>query len=173
MDRMKTATARKAYENVKGQIGGCGIWCGSCALGNGSLRALIGGLESVLDSHGAEHWAPSEMDYPAFSCGLDVLRGAASCVGCRQGGGRDDCSLRACAVESHVADCSDCTDFGSCANDELLQHMREGARKAGLFVRDPGENAGDLLAVWPKGLEASWPSTILFEDERCSNFPKS
>ena len=38
-----------AYENAKSQIGGCGIWCGSCALGNGSLRALIEGLETVLD----------------------------------------------------------------------------------------------------------------------------
>ena len=157
--------AREAYENVRGQIGGCGIWCGSCALGNGSLRALIDGLGGVLDSHGAEHWAPSEMDYSGFSRGLHALREAAECPGCREGGGRDDCALRACSTERNLGDCSDCANSAACANDELLRNMREGARKAGLFVREPGEDAGALLAVWPKRLQASWPSSILFGGE--------
>jgi len=157
---------RAVYENVKDQIGRCGIWCGSCALGNGSLRALIDGLEAVLDSHGAQHWAPSGMDYAAFTRGLDDLSGAAACVGCRRGGGRDSCALRACSTGRSLGDCADCPELGACANDDLLRTMRDGARKAGLFVREPGEDRTERLASWGDRLRTTWPSRILFEEER-------
>ena len=155
---------RDAFENVKGQIGSCGIWCGSCAVGNGSLRELTERLEAVLDSHGAQHWAPAEMNYPAFSSGLDAIAGAASCVGCRQGGGRDDCSLRVCSAERDAADCSDCVDFAVCPNSELLGHMRKGARRADMFVRDPRQGFAGLLPAWIERLKKTWPSTILFTE---------
>jgi len=154
----------EAFESVKGQVGGCGIWCGSCALGNGSLRALIEGLETVLDSHGAEHWTPAEMDYGTFARGLESLKSAASCAGCRKNGGRDDCPLRSCSVERGLEDCADCPDFGSCENDELLQHMRTGAVEAGLFVRGPGQDRTELLDGWTVHLRTSWPSSILFTE---------
>ncbi len=40
--RDKEALGRmaEAFDRVKAQIGACGIWCGSCAVGNGSLREL-------------------------------------------------------------------------------------------------------------------------------------
>jgi len=157
---------REAYENVKDQIGGCGIWCGSCAVGNGAIREIAERFKQILDSHGVEHWAPDEVDYPAFARGLTAVRKIAACAGCRQGGGRDDCRLRACSVENELADCSDCSEFGACPSHELLQHMREGARKAGLFVREPGENPAQLLAAWTKRVQSAWPSSILFLEER-------
>ena len=33
-------TMNPELENVKDQIGYCGIWCGSCIVGNGALREL-------------------------------------------------------------------------------------------------------------------------------------
>ena len=156
---------RDAYENVQDQIGGCGIWCGSCAVGNGSLRELTSRYRGLLDAHGVGHWAPEEMDYQAFADGLGTIYDIASCPGCRQGGGRDDCPLRVCSVERNVADCSECSDIGNCAHDELLQSMRSGARKAGLFVRDPGEAKPDVLLSWKEELPATWPSLILFLED--------
>ena len=154
---------REAFENVKDQIGGCGIWCGSCAVGNGSLRALNDRFKDVLDSHGAEHWAPDDMDYAAFADGLARLREASACTGCRKGGGRDDCELRACSEEHGLSDCSACADFGACGHDELLELMGVGARDAGLFVRDPGEDVD--LTAWIERLKGTWPSSILFAEE--------
>lgn len=156
---------REAYENVRDQIGGCGIWCGSCAVGNGSLRTLTARFEQVLDAHGVGHWAPAEMDYPAFTRSLSVLREIATCVGCRKGGGRDDCALRACAVERALADCAGCPEFGACPNDAVLEQMREGARTAGLFVREPDEDPADRLRDWSERVKTTWPSRILFEEE--------
>jgi hypothetical protein len=40
-----------AYENVRAQIGYCGIWCGSCVVGNGALQELARQLESVLTAY--------------------------------------------------------------------------------------------------------------------------
>lgn len=157
---------RAAFENVKDQIGGCGIWCGSCALGNGSLRELATRLNAVLDAHGASHWVPPEMDYPAFSAGLDTIVDVAECAGCRRGGGRDDCALRACSVERGQTTCAACPELGSCTHDEILQHMRDGARRAGLQVVDPGEDRSTILREWQAKLPTTWPGLILFLDER-------
>jgi hypothetical protein len=156
---------REAYENVKDQHGACGIWCGSCAVGNGSIRELAERLGIVLDSHGAEHWTPTEMDYRAFARGLSTIGESAACTGCRKGGGRDDCPMRVCSVDGKLAACTDCSDFGSCPNDELLQHMRDGARKARLFVRDPGEDESKCMEAWAERVMTTWPSSLLFLEE--------
>jgi hypothetical protein len=156
---------REAFENVSDQIGGCGIWCGSCAVGNGALRELTDRFGAVLDSHGVGHWVPEEMDYPAFARGLATIREIAACVGCRQGGGRDDCLLRTCSVERKLADCTVCEEFGACSNDELLCRMREGAREAGLFVRDPSDPRAALLHGWKARVKTTWPSSILFAED--------
>jgi len=157
---------REAYENVKDQVGGCGIWCGSCAVGNGSIRAVTEGLGKVLAAHGLEHWAPPELDVAALNSGLKTVGDVAACGGCRQGGGREDCPLRVCSVERNQATCASCPEFGACGNDELLEMMRDGARRAGLFVLDPGVDSEEALAAWREALPGTWPSAVLFLEER-------
>ena len=157
---------RAAFENVRDQIGRCGIWCGSCALGNGSIRELARRLSEVLGAHGASHWVPPETDYPAFSASLDTIVDVAECSGCRRGGGRDDCALRACSAERGHTTCAACPELGACAHDELLQHMRDGARRAGLRVADPDEDPRAALKEWQTKLPTTWPSSVLFLDER-------
>ena len=157
--------ANEAYENVREQVGACGIWCGSCAVGNGALQRLIEGLNQVLESHGAEHWAPEEVDYPAFAGGLAMLHGDASCPGCRKGGGREECELRTCASERRLSGCTACGDFGSCAYDELLSHMRKGAIDAGLFVAEPGDDPTGCIDPWEERLMKTWPGLLLFLEE--------
>jgi hypothetical protein len=49
---MARSAEPQAFLNVKHQIGFCGIWCGSCVVGNGALRELAGGLEQVTTVYG-------------------------------------------------------------------------------------------------------------------------
>jgi hypothetical protein len=68
-------------------------------------------------------------------------------------------------AKSQIGGRADCPDFGPCANDELLQHMRTGADRAGLFVRGPGLDRTDAIDSWTPRLKRSWPSSILFTEE--------
>jgi hypothetical protein len=154
-----------AFENVRGQIGCCGIWCGSCAVGNGSLRTLTAKYEDVIQSHGLEHWAPDDLSYQEFIRALGAVRRVASCAGCRKGGGRDDCELRSCCGTKGVRDCIECPHRSNCEHSELLEHMRSGARAAGLFVKESIGSDELLLRDWETKVRSRWPSSILFAEE--------
>ncbi len=41
---------RDGFESVKDQIGSCGIWCGSCVVGNGSLQELSGKYREIAEA---------------------------------------------------------------------------------------------------------------------------
>ena len=47
----------KAFQNVKDQIGFCGIWCGSCVAGNGAVVELTRRFEEVVRKYNLEKWA--------------------------------------------------------------------------------------------------------------------
>jgi hypothetical protein len=61
---------KKAYDNVKGQIGRCGIYCGSCVVGNGTLRELAKRFEETYKAYGVHHWGPKDFDIDNFVKGL-------------------------------------------------------------------------------------------------------
>lgn len=61
----------EAFDRVKAQIGACGIWCGSCSVGNGSLRELSRRFEEVLEGHGVGEWAPPSLPR-ARRCSLSL-----------------------------------------------------------------------------------------------------
>ncbi len=155
----------EAFDRVKTQVGACGIWCGSCAVGNGSLRELSRHFEEVLESHGIGEWAPPELDYASFTQGLAVIRDIASCPGCRNYGGRENCEMRTCAADRGLSECAECGEHASCPHAEILRHMRTGARDAGLFVKTENVEARELLPVWIRRLKTVWPSCILFLDD--------
>jgi len=155
----------EAFDRVKAQIGACGIWCGSCAVGNGSLRELSRRFEEALEGHGVEEWAPPEFDYPAFARGLAAIREIASCPGCRNYGGREDCEMRACTAGRGLSECVECGEQATCPHAEILRHMRTGARDAGLFVKTENVDAQGLLPEWTHRLKTQWPSCVLFLDE--------
>ncbi|MBU1050331.1 DUF3795 domain-containing protein [Candidatus Bipolaricaulota bacterium] len=152
---------RHAFENVRGQIGACGIWCGSCAIGNGSLRLATGEYLQVLEGHGIEHWAPPELDYAAMSNGLSIVSDMATCPGCRQNGGRDDCPMRECAGEKAIHDCTQCA-AASCCHSKLLEHMRSGAAQAGLIVKNPSQDDATVIHQGMVHLTTRFPSCLLF-----------
>ena len=47
---MRSTLKAKAFENVQGQIGFCGIWCGSCVVGNGTLKELTKRYEEIISA---------------------------------------------------------------------------------------------------------------------------
>lgn len=152
----------KPFENVKDQIGFCGIWCGSCVVGNGTLRELTKRYEEIVKSYGLEHWAPKDFDFKEFMKGLASIEALPLCQGCLKGDGRPDCEIRACASNKNLNDCSECDQTATCNNSEILNHMRSGARDAGLFVKTENVDRQELIGNWIGELKGKWPHCILF-----------
>ena len=57
----------RAFENVKDQIGYCGIWCGSCIVGNGLLRELTKKYEFLINGYGVDSWGAKDFDGKEFN----------------------------------------------------------------------------------------------------------
>ncbi len=151
-----------AFENVRDQIGSCGIWCGSCVVGNGVLRELTRRYEKLIKDYGLREWAPKEIDFKEFMKGLTSIQAMPLCSGCLKGGGRDNCEIRACVTEKDFNDCSECQESETCKHKKLLEHMRTGALRAGLFVKAEKDDRRRLLGQWCAELERRWPCCILF-----------
>ncbi len=151
-----------AYANVKSQIGYCGIWCGSCVVGNGVLRKLTEEYEALIKNYGLKDWTPRGFISDEFMKGLTSIKNMESCNGCLKGGGRDNCEIKACALSKKLRDCSECREIKSCPNMKILDHMRIGAQRAGLLVKRRKGNRFVLLKKWSKELRNTWPCYILF-----------
>jgi hypothetical protein len=149
-------TDRNAFQNVFDQVGFCGIWCPSCAVGTGALMQLANRYRDMCESHGLGHWGATEFEYQEFLKGLECISGLSVCPGCLKGGGRDDCEIRRCASERQLSGCAGCGDRAACRHGTILEHMRSGARVAGLVVVDipgthelPGERRQqELASTW-------------------------
>ena len=124
-----------AFERVKGQIGYCGIWCGSCVVGNGTLQELSARYEKIIRDYALEKWAPKTFEFGEFLKGLETIKAAPLCAGCRKGGGWDTCPMRGCVKEKKITDCAGCADQAVCPHSAFLEKMRTGSARAGLFVK--------------------------------------
>ena len=156
----------ESFENVKDQIGSCGIWCGSCVAGNGVLRELTGRYEEVIRAYGLQEWGPKEFDFREFMKGLRSIQEMPLCQGCRKGDGKPNCEIRACASSKKINDCSECDQSSACKNSEALQKMREGKRDAGLLVKTEDVDRRRLIRKWTSGLKSTWPHSILFMPDK-------
>jgi hypothetical protein len=154
---------RRHLENVMPQIGCCGIWCGSCVVGNGALMELARRYLEMVESHGLEHWGATGFDYAEFAKGLKSISELDICRGCLAGGGRDNCELRECVRERELDSCVCCGEFSNCSRHEHLEHMRSGARGAGLTVIDADTDAERLLTNAEAELSSKWWWRAVFE----------
>jgi hypothetical protein len=152
--------------NVKDQIGFCGIWCGSCIVGNGTLRELTRRYQETTEAYGLKGWAPADFDYEEFSKGLASIQRLPICPGCRKGGGRDNCEIRNCTSAKSLQDCTECDERSECKHTEILEKMRSGALDAGLSVKSGPAEGQDLIEAWMAELESKWPCCILFLSHR-------
>jgi hypothetical protein len=153
------------FDNVKGQIGRCGIWCGSCVVGNGTLKQLTGRYQKLIEAYGLRTWGPDDLDYDEFTKGLQSIQATPLCLGCLNGGGREECEIRLCASAKHADDCTECDAGSDCDHAEILEQMRSGALAAGLSVRSDRADRDELLKQWVAELASKWPCSLLFEDE--------
>lgn len=159
------------FENVRNQIGFCGIWCGSCAVGNGVLRELTRRYEQIIQRYGLKEWAHEDFDFEEFTKGLASIGAMPLCRGCLKGDGTPNCGIRACALEENLSSCSECDKLTECKNSEMLQKMRIGARQAGLFLKIGNVNRQELTEKWTADLKGRWPCCILFCTSAKDNKP--
>ncbi len=163
---MNDLSTCSAFELVKNQIGFCGIWCGTCVVGNGTLRELTKRYAEMIEAYGLKEWGPKDFDYQEFSKGLESIQAMPLCPGCLKDGGRDNCEMRTCASSKGIADCSECGKPEGCQHTELLQKMRSGALGAGLFVKTEKKDSQKLIKQWTAELKGKWPCSILFMEEQ-------
>ena len=151
------------FQNVKNQVGFCGIWCGSCVVGNGVLQELTQRYEDLVKSYGLKEWGPKDFDFRQFMKGLASIQAMPLCQGCLKGDGKPNCELRACASRKGIEGCTECDQpAGCCSHLEALQKMREGAVRAGLMVKTEKGDRQDLIRKWTAELKGRWPHAILF-----------
>lgn len=151
----------EAFDNVKDQIGFCGIWCGSCVVGNGALKELTSRYQDVIQNYGLGEWASAGFDFKEFEKRLASIQEVSVCLGCLNGGGRDNCEMRRCASSRSAASCCECNDFMECEHSGVLKKMREGAQSADLSVRNRDVDAHDFIAKEIDALRKRFPSCIL------------
>ena len=161
---MDTPATSEAFENVKDQIGVCGIWCGSCVVGNGALRELSSRCKETIEGYHLPEWGPKDVNYDELFRGLESMASIPACAGCRRSGGRENCELRACAAAKGIESCAECQEASSCCHAGLLDHMRSEASRVGIIV-EPQLAVQQAPAEWTHRLQAAWPGCLLFLDE--------
>ncbi|MCK4943317.1 MAG: DUF3795 domain-containing protein [Candidatus Aminicenantes bacterium] len=152
----------ESFDNLKNQIGYCGIWCGSCVAGNGVLRDLSARYEKMIKDYAVKEWAPKNFDFDEFLKGVTSLKDIWLCPGCLKGGGQDNCEIRACGVKKNLAECSACDEPQNCMQKEKLETMRTGAVKAGLNVKTEKGDPSETIEKWTREMKKKWPGLLLF-----------
>ena len=150
------------FRRVKDQIGFCGIWCGSCVVGNGTLREITSKYKEIIKNYDLESWAPKSFDFKEFLKGLEAIEGIPLCKGCQKGGGWEECPMRGCVSKKNIADCSECDRPKACQHVAHLEKMRSGSLRAGLFVKTEDVDRAKLLKGWAQKVKTHWPSSFLF-----------
>jgi hypothetical protein len=146
VDRSKSKSA--AFENVKNQLAYCGLWCGSCSFGNGTVNELARKCAKTITDYGANEWGPKEVDYEVMLKGLSIISKMEPCRGCLKGGGRTNCEIRSCASKKGVTECVECGSKEACKNTKLIHHMRSGALRVGMKVKDKAGDRAKALDRW-------------------------
>lgn len=147
------------FENVKNQIGFCGIWCGSCAAGNGTMIELTRKYEDLVKKYDLEKWAPKGFDFKEFAKGLTCIQTVPLCPGCRKGGGSPTCKIRICALEKSLTDCSECDQLIACRSFEQVEKNNPKIKEDLMKLR--GANRERIIEKWMDELRRKWPHCIL------------
>jgi hypothetical protein len=168
---MPNSCKTMAFENVKDQVGFCGIWCGSCVVGNGTLRQLSEKYGHLVKAHSLDEWGPADVNWDEFFRSLGSIAAVSVCPGCRKGGGRDNCEMRACATSKKLEECLACAEQHTCKHAGTLDHMRTGAAQAGIFVKSDGTDKRILIDRWAGELRSRWPCCVLFTPDTSGPTP--
>mgnify|MGYP001127079202 CR=1 FL=1 len=151
----------KPFENVKNQIGYCGLWCGSCIVGNGTLKELTKRYEELIKGYGVDEWGAKDFDSKEFMKGLVSIQTLPLCPGCLKGGGDDECKIRPCASKRRISDCNECKEFPTCMNLEALQKVRTGALRVGMLIKTGNGGQPQLKEKWTAEIRNKFPYCVM------------
>jgi hypothetical protein len=150
------------FDNVRDQIGRCGLWCGSCGVGNGALALVAKRLLEIYDGYDVSAWGPKDFDVEEFRKGLRSLSAMEGCRGCLEGGGNPECKMRPCAESKSIGDCTECEEQADCPNRKILDHYHCGAQAVGMIIKTEKEGNETFIETRMDALKRSWPACILF-----------
>jgi hypothetical protein len=148
----------KPFDNVENQIGFCGIWCGSCPAGNGSVVELTRRYEETVKKNQMEKWAPKDFDFKEFMKGLASLQKVPLCQGCLKGGGNPTCTIRICAKKK-FSNCNECELLVSCKNFEMLEKSNPNVRKD--LLKNKSTSQRELIKKWKTELKRKFPHCLV------------
>lgn len=128
------AMKEEAFNIVKDQAGPCGITCGTCVLGNGTIAETAGKTKSYIAGYGIKEWAPlvpggAEINWAETEKTLMWMTKYANCQGCEKGGGPPDCTIRLCANEKSIQLCSQCGELDGCNKFDWLGDYATGLKQ--------------------------------------------
>jgi hypothetical protein len=118
------------YAIVKDQIAPCGIRCGECPLGNGTVSETAMELSKYLQRYEVASWAHEipgggEVDFKLFEQNLNWVRNSLKCPGCLNGGGSSECPIRVCSKMKGYFSCSQCAELRACDKFDWLGEKGE------------------------------------------------
>jgi hypothetical protein len=122
---------KEALNGIENQVGPCGILCGACPLGSGTVAESAGRTRKHIEDCQIPMWSPfvpggETIDWAAVDRGLNWIQKYACCAGCQNGGGPPDCAIRICARERGYELCRSCGDLDGCNKFEWLkEHGQE------------------------------------------------
>lgn len=122
-------------------MGPCGIACGTCDIGNGTLAETAAKLRGFIEYYEVPTWAKAipggdGIEFDALIRALEWMKGNLLCVGCEEGGGPPKCPIRECASKRGYELCSQCPDLDPCDKfnwlgdpESLKERLRRGRGK--------------------------------------------
>lgn len=149
------------FENVKDQIGFCGIWCGSCMGGNGAIQAQARKFEDMVKNSKLEEnpWVPKNFDFKEFMKGFASIQSMSLCPGCLKGGGPSNCEIRLCALRKNMVNCGECNQLTECAKFAQLEESHPKIREGLMEIKNMGRSK--LVEKWMGELSGKWPYCVL------------
>lgn len=110
---------------VFNQVAPCGITCGTCVLGDGTIVDAAEKMITYINGYGIKDWAPttpggSEINWDETQKTMKWLTQNAHCIGCEMGGGPPDCAIRLCSKEKGYTLCNMCEELETCTKFEWL-----------------------------------------------------
>ena len=113
------------YAIVKDQVAPCGLRCGECNLGNGSVAETAINLMKYIQAYDLPSWAHElpggvDIDFKRLDQNLIWVGRSLKCPGCLRGGGNPDCPIRLCSKEEGLSSCAQCADLKACTEFNWL-----------------------------------------------------